>query len=74
MTFETLIIEYWNDDLEYSNSKYFLALSNLYLTAFANAINEPVTPNEPVSSFRFLSIRVVKFSFICDQSDYQCIR
>ena len=74
MTFETLIIEYWNDDLEDSNSSYFLALSNLYLTAFANAINEPVAPNEPVSSFRFLSIRVVKFSFICDQSDYQCIR
>ena len=76
MTFETQIIEYWNEDLEDSESKYFQALSNLYLTAFANAINEPVEleADSKISLFQFLSIRVVKFSFICNQSERQCIR
>ena len=76
MTFETQIIEYWNEDLEDSDSKYFQALSNLYLTAFANTINEPVKleADSKISLFQFLSIRVVKFSFVCNQSEQQCIR
>ena len=76
MTFEIQIIEYWNEDLEDSESKYFLALSNLYLTAFANIINEPIEleADSKISLFQFLSIRVVKFSFICNQSEQQCIR
>ena len=76
MTFDTQIIEYWNEDLEDSDSKYFQALSNLYLTAFANVINEPVeiAADSKLSFIQFLSIRVVKFSFICNQSEQQCIR
>jgi len=74
--FETQIIEYWNEDLEDSESKYFQALSSLYLTAFANTINEPVEleTDSKISLFQFLSIRIVKFSFICNESERQCIR